>query len=186
MKKVTTLLQKFGLSSFVILLLLVNILFGMIILQKPKSMDHSNVISTKELEFYIQMNASISEDILTYSLNSIIPNVIGQHLVLFIPPYPCSSCVDIQNQTLCEYAEDSLLELLVVVPYEHERDIKAQFSEINEGLNIKTYDKNNLPTESILTLQGPLLIKINHGIVEDFFITSQWNPQASITYIQSY
>lgn len=157
----------------------------MLILKKPKSMDHSNVISTKELEFYVQMNASISEDILTYSINSIMPNVIGRHLVLFIPPYSCSSCVDIQNQTLCEYAEKSPLELLVVVPYEYERDIKAQFSEIKEGVNIEAYDKNHIPVESILTLQGPLLLKLNQGAVEDFFITSQWNPQATITYIRS-
>lgn len=185
MKKVTTLLQKFGLSSFVILLLLVNIFFGVIILKTPKPMEQYNVISTKELEFYVQMNASISEDMVTYSINSIMPNLIGRHMVLFIPPYPCSSCVDIQNQTLCEYAEKSLFDLLVVVPYEHERDIKAQFSEIKEGINIKTYDKHHIPVESILTLQSPLLLKINQGAVEDFFITSQWNPQATITYIQS-
>lgn len=180
-------LQKFVSGSIIVLLLCINLFFCTIILRNSNSQMPHNSAAQDELLYYTESAANLNKERITLTIVSIIPNLIHyKSTILFIPPNPCGACVDTQNQTLAENsAICQALKIVILVPKEWERDIKSQLFEI-QNIQILPYDTNFVSDDMILRLQSPVFFQMNKTSIEDIFITSIWNTQATISYLESH
>ena len=181
--KTTMSLQKLGLSSLLVILLFINIYLCFIIIHRP-SLNVDTIPHVKDFTRYVELCVELENK----DIDDIFSAIDGGQdiiypIVFFIPPFACGTCVDNQIQAIKDFAEGNFISLTFISPENNERDLRVQLSDAEGNYQIIPYVSNKVTNESILKCSVPLLFKMTDSSFASMFVTSQWHPQMTISYI---
>ena len=176
-------LQKFVLTSLTIISLGANIILSIIIIKTNSFSSTENSI-TPFFVSYIEENALVGNNTIQDFLAA--NNLDYQTpFALVLPPYPCGACIDVMFATIISYIQAVSIDITIISPRERERDIRAQFSEV-ETVDFIGYDIPQDNRYPIYALESGILFHQTEGIIDDFFLSSPWNHEATISFFDKY
>ena len=177
-------LQKSIYVSILAGLLLINCLFGIIILQKKDGPEPFDVHEIRETVFLNTLIRNRSLDTTLHTIGITETSWQGVRFGLFIPPAPCIACVEAQENYLLSFMKDHELSFIVISPTHEERNTKAFFSSYPQ-VRIFGYDADSGIDDRISCLKSCVMFTISENHVEVFFVTNIRFPEMIGSFIEN-
>ncbi|MBQ7195725.1 MAG: hypothetical protein IJS07_08865 [Bacteroidales bacterium] len=179
--------QKHIYISAIVALLVVNIVFGILLLNNTIVNERTGV-PRAELRHSQMLQASLcvsrlNGEFARLSLTGTADN--GAAICFFVPPSACGACLEIQQSYLLEYASSSINRIAVFTPSEKYREMFAYFSDC-KNVKIVLYNKDELLLHELYMLQAGLFFKTVDGDIEDVYIPSPTIPEMTKTFLDNY
>lgn len=181
MKKIVTILQKYGLISLCLIIILTNI--GLLLYRTKSGNPKSDVQyqSLFQIENAFRAYAEVSRSSLIRTidqLNIILPKS-SQYIGFFVTPSPCDGCLNKQIDLWNSY-EKKQDSLVVIAPNSRLRDIRVSLpSAMVIGYEPMCIDRG----DSIVgSFDGVIWLNLQAGVVEDVFVANSFFPELSISF----
>ena len=178
-------LQRFALTSLLILSLIGNILLSLAILKMHKnSTCEGEIVSF--FNSYVKDAAMIGDqDILDFIFAKKIQFDFGPGMYLIVPPYPCGACLNELIDTIESIISQNNSAITMFVPSWYQKDIKVHFSSLT-NVSVVSYENNDSTENYLFHLEDGLLFHVMDYSIDGSFISTPWNKYATVDFLNKY
>ena len=177
-------LQRSVLISLTVLSLSANILLSLSLLRKSDNgMDHGTV--SHFFRSYIDNSAILGSKVIeSFLVSHGLQLSSDEMLCLLIPPYPCGACLDSQFLTVAPYLKSRSAAMTLLIPAEWEKDVRVKCNDLS-NVDIQVYKVLQEEGDLFSSFESPVFFSSAYGSVRDIFISSAWNNEASILFLNN-
>lgn len=127
---------------------------------------------------FIDVDSEVVHNLIEAADIDLCPNV---RMLMIIPRFPCSACLDRESEFFKKFAESGLLECGILVPDNSIRDAKALFSMSN--VTIYPYSQESLDDDAYWSNSEKIIyFLLKDSMVTNIMVTSKYSGMASENY----
>lgn len=167
---------------------LIDVLLGVLLLQNTKNNNKTSLFEDFQYRAAEEERAQIyASDILDffkkvgYSLSA------QSTFSVFVPPYPCDGCLDIQTDLICAYFEKfQAMTADYIVPQSRLRDFRARMASVDSRVVVYGYNDtlNVHMSDGLHYFDGIVLLRLGQDGVVDCFATNKFFPELTDCFME--